>query len=92
MGGGGMLKSWEPGFGKNFFDTVDYLASNWMLPLGGLLISVYAGWVMPAKMRDAELKGAAPALTKAWLLLVRFVAPVLVVLVLLQKVGFIELG
>ncbi len=92
MDEGGLFTSWEPGFGKNFFDTADYLASNWMLPLGGLLISIYAGWVMPAKMRDAELQGAAPALTKTWLLLVRFVAPVLVVLVLLQKVGFLELG
>jgi NSS family neurotransmitter:Na+ symporter len=92
MDDGGLFKSWEPGFGKNFFDTADYLASNWMLPLGGLLISIYAGWVMPAKMRDAELEGAAPVLTKGWLLLVRWVAPVLVVLVLLQKVGFIDLG
>jgi NSS family neurotransmitter:Na+ symporter len=92
MDDGGLFKSWEPGYGKNFFDTADYLASNWMLPLGGLLISVYAGWVMPEKLRQAELDTTSAAVARGWLLLVRFVAPVLVVLVLLQKVGFIDIG
>ena len=85
-----LLSSWEPTFGKNFFDTIDYLASNWMLPLGGLLISVYAGWVMPKKFRDAELVGLAPALVGGWLFLVRFLAPILVLIVLGQKVGLID--
>lgn len=91
MDEGGLFKSWEPGYGKNFFDTVDYLAANWMLPLGGLLISIYAGWVMPKKLRQAELRGVPTVIAKVWLLAVRVVAPVLVVLVLLHKVGFIDL-
>jgi len=33
MDPGFMMKGWEPSFGKNFFDTMDYLASNWMLRL-----------------------------------------------------------
>ena len=28
-----VMTSWEPGYDKNFFDTMDYLASNWMLPV-----------------------------------------------------------
>ena len=44
------MTGWEPGYGKNFFDTMDYLASNWMLPLGGLFIALYAGWVMPRQL------------------------------------------
>ena len=84
------LVSWESTFGKNFFDTLDYLASNWMLPLGGLLVALYAGWVMPKKIRASELTGSSATLITAWLLLIRFVAPILVVLVLLQKVGLLN--
>ena len=84
--------AWTAGYGKNFFDTFDYLASNWMLPLGGLLTSIYAGWIMPRKLRKAELEGIPSKITMIWLVAVRFVAPILVVLVLLQKVGIIELG
>jgi len=84
------FESWESTFGKNFFDTLDYLASNWLLPLGGLLVAIYAGWIMPKKIRAAELEGTAPVLVTAWLLLIRYLAPVLVVLVLLQKVGLLQ--
>ncbi len=90
MSSGFLMKGWEPSFGKNFFDTMDYLASNWLLPLGGLLIALYAGWVMPARLRDAELTGMSPVIAKVWLLLIRFVAPLLVIIVLMQKVGLLD--
>ena len=84
------MTSWAPSFGKSFFDTMDYLASNWMLPIGGLFIALYAGWVMPKKLRAAEMEGTSPALVTGWLLLIRYVAPILVVLVLAQKVGILD--
>ncbi|MCK4871578.1 MAG: sodium-dependent transporter [Phycisphaerales bacterium] len=84
------MSGWEPSFGINFFDTMDYLASNWMLPLGGLFIAVYAGWFMPKKMRDAELQGISPLLVMGWFVLIRFLAPVLVIIVLAQKVGILD--
>jgi len=85
------LESWKATFGMNFFDTMDYLASNWLLPLGGLFIAIYAGWFMPKKLRNAELDGLAPALIGGWLVLIRFVAPIMVILVLLQKVGLLDI-
>ncbi len=85
-----MMTGWEPSFGKNFFDTMDYLASNWMLPMGGLFIALYAGWVMPRKMQIAEVEDSSSLLFQGWLLLVRFVAPALVILVLMQKVGILD--
>jgi len=86
-----MMSGWEPSFGKNFFDTMDYLASNWMLPLGGLLIAIYAGWVMPRRLRRAEFGGVPAALFSGWLFLICIVAPALVVLILLQKVGILDI-
>ncbi len=87
---GFMMAGWEPGFGRNFFDTMDYLASNWLLPLGGLFIAIYAGWVMPRRLQEAEVEGMAPIFFGGWLMLVRFVAPALVIVVLLQKVGILD--
>jgi NSS family neurotransmitter:Na+ symporter len=84
------MSGWSASFGQTFFDTMDYLASNWMLPLGGLFISIYAGWVMPRRLREAEVEGLAPALFMGWLLLVRFIAPALVIVVLMQKVGILD--
>jgi NSS family neurotransmitter:Na+ symporter len=41
-----------------FFDNVDYLTSNIMLPLGGLLITIFAGWVMCRNSTSDELGGS----------------------------------
>lgn len=85
------LSGWKASYNNtDFFTTMDYLASNWMLPLGGLFISIYAGWVMPKKLRNAEVEGLAPALFMGWLISVRFIAPALVIVVLLQKVGILD--
>ncbi len=84
------MTGWEPGFGMNFFDTMDYLASNWMLPIGGLMISIYAGWVMPRRLQEAEVQDMPPLFFQGWLLLVRFVAPALVLVVIAQKVGILD--
>lgn len=86
------MTSWLPGYGQSFFDTMDLLTSNWMLPLGGLLIAVYAGWVMPKRLRDAELTDLSSPLAYAWLFLIRFVAPLLVIIVLLDKIGVIDVN
>ena len=63
-----------------------------MLPLGGLFIAIYAGWVMPKRIRQAELSDLNGGIAGAWLFLVRFVAPLLVVIVLLDKIGLIDVN
>ena len=39
----------------NFFGLVDYLSQNIMLPLGGLLIAVFAVWKLPKQIMQQEL-------------------------------------
>ena len=67
------------------YDNIDYLTSNIMLPLGGLLITVFAGWVMCRNSSADELGGAGTSY-KAWRLLARFVAPIGILLVLINAV------
>jgi NSS family neurotransmitter:Na+ symporter len=71
---------------RNWFDSVDYIASNVMLPLGGMLITLFAGWVMCANSSSSELGGHGAAY-KAWRFLARFVAPVGVIIILLNGTG-----
>ncbi len=68
------------------FDNVDYLTSNIMLPLGGLLIAIFAGWIMCRNSTSDELGGSGP-LYKAWHILARFVAPVGILFVLINAVS-----
>ena len=56
------------------FDLIDFLTSNLMLPLGGLLLAVFAGWVLPVSLLAEELRlGPAWARRLRWML--RYVVP-----------------
>ena len=61
--------------GKTVFDLVDGLAANFMLPLGGLLIAVFAGWFVSRKTSVEELGMGDGAAYGLWRFLTRFVAP-----------------
>ncbi|GMR21430.1 MAG: sodium-dependent transporter [Gammaproteobacteria bacterium] len=76
-------------FGKTFFDLLDYLTANIMLPLGGLFIALFAAWVMSREASRDELKLDDGSGYRAWRLLVRYVSPVAVVIVFLNVIGVI---
>ncbi len=74
-------------FDKTFFDLLDYLTANIMLPLGGVLIAIFAAWVIPRSSSQDELEmGDGPSF-ELWHFLVRFVAPIAVILVFLSVIG-----
>jgi len=70
------------------FDNIDYLTSNIMLPLGGVFITVFAGWVMCRNSTAEELGGTGTAYM-LWRILARFVAPVGIMFVFLKAVGLL---
>ena len=71
-----------------FFDTLDYLTANIMLPLGGLFIAIFAAWVMHEQSVKEEL-ATYPKMYSAWRFLVRYITPVAVIVVFLKAVGAI---
>nr|VFK55101.1 MAG: neurotransmitter:Na+ symporter, NSS family [Candidatus Kentron sp. TUN] len=74
-------------WGKTPFDLLDYLTSNIMLPLGGLLFALFAGWKM-ARASTREELGIGDGLGfKVWRFLVRYVSPVGIGLVMLHSLG-----
>ncbi|MDX1481735.1 MAG: sodium-dependent transporter [Woeseiaceae bacterium] len=68
------------------YDNVDYITSNIMLPLAGVVITVFAAWIM-CRNSSAEELGGAGTLYQAWRFLARYVAPVGILFVFLQAVG-----
>lgn len=70
------------------FDFLDYLTANIMLPLGGLMIALYAGWLMKQTYSRAELNLNSFWYT-LWAFLVRYVAPFMVIVVFLNALGII---
>ena len=86
-----VLASVKP-FGKNFFDLYDFLSSNVLLPVGGLAITIVGGWLVSRTDFMQELdKGYAGAPWHARILygFVRYVSPVLILLILLSSLGAI---
>ncbi|MNP79620.1 hypothetical protein D3C76_1775070 [compost metagenome] len=65
---------------------MDFITSNIMLPLGGLLITVFAGYFWKGAAEAAGLKSR---WFRIWLFMLRYIAPVLVFLVLLHTSGII---
>ncbi len=70
------------------FDLLDYLTSNIMLPLGGLMIAIYAGWLMKQKYSRQELDIGTFWYT-IWAFLVRYIAPTMVIVVFLNAMGIV---
>jgi NSS family neurotransmitter:Na+ symporter len=70
-----------------FFDSVDLLASNYLLPISGLLIALYVGWFWSGSEEKEELiAGGAGWVYPTWHFLIRFVSPLAVAVVLFFKV------
>ena len=61
--------------GKNFNDVMDYFSNQILLPLGGLLIAIFAGWVMHREATRDELTSLNAGTYAIWRFLIRFVVP-----------------
>jgi NSS family neurotransmitter:Na+ symporter len=70
----------------SIYDNIDYVTSNVMLPLGGLLITIFAAWVM-CRNSSADELGGAGTIYKLWRFLARYVAPVAIAFIFLRAVG-----
>jgi NSS family neurotransmitter:Na+ symporter len=68
---------------KTIFEFFVYVVTQVIMPAGGILVAIFAGWIVKRQFSADELfNGDEPLAYKAWLFIVRFVAPVLLTLVL----------
>ena len=84
-------------FGLSFFELADFIASNILLPLGGLFIAVFVAWiwgydkVIPNLRKGAEnFFDNYPLLSSLWKIFLKYLSPILIFLVFLYSIGLLE--
>ena len=72
--------------GFTFFDFLDFLTSNVMLPISGLMIALFVGFVMQQQHVDDEMQGSSALIMRCWRFALRYVAPVAIVAVFVSGI------
>ena len=81
-----VLADWHLIGDRSFFDSADLIASNYLLPIAGLLISIYVGWFWNSENEKEELLSSNNGwIYPLWHWLIRYVAPLAVAVVLYFK-------
>jgi len=72
-------------FGMTIFDNLDYLTSKIMLPLGGLLMALFVGYVVKKSIVQKELS-ANKRLVEFWFVIIKVLSPLLLILIFIQGI------
>jgi len=78
--------------GKNAFDLMEFTTTNIMLPLGGLMIAIFAGWKMrhDSSMDELHIQDRLHLGYRLWQFLVRYIAPLSVLFIFLNVTGVLD--
>jgi NSS family neurotransmitter:Na+ symporter len=72
-------------FGMTIFDNLDYLTSKIMLPLGGLLMALFVGYVMNKAIVKNELN-ANQSIIDTWFMIIKVFSPILLIIIFIQGI------
>ncbi len=72
---------------KNFFDWVDYITAAIMLPLGGLIMAVFVGFIIPKNRVESIMRPQLRWAFDAWYFSLRYITPVAMFVVMLSLMG-----
>ena len=76
--------------GKNLFDWIDYVTASIMLPVGGLAMAVFVGYVLEENRVESVLKAQLGIFYPLWHFSLRYIAPVALVIVMLNLIGVLS--
>ena len=82
------MNSWENEYflgERNFMDSILYLTFNILMPLGGMLVAIFAGWFFKPRLAMEELSAANVSIFKTWRFFIKFVSPLLVASVFIYQ-------
>ena len=75
--------------GKSFFDWVDYVTAAIMLPLGGLTMAIFVGFVIEKERVEALMRPQLKWAFDAWYFSLRYITPVAMFIVILSLLGIL---
>ncbi len=80
-------------FGLSIFDTFDFVSSNILLPVGGILICIFAGWRLDKSILYDEISNEGRLKFKFFRLyafILKYVAPICIFVILLNSMGILK--
>ncbi len=75
---------------KNFFDWVDYITAAIMLPLGGLIMAVFVGFIIEKSRVEAVMRPQLKWAFEPWYFSLRYITPVAMLIVMLNLMGVVS--
>nr|NGX44797.1 hypothetical protein [Candidatus Anoxychlamydiales bacterium] len=93
-GSGSLFKNWKTIYNKDFFETLNDLTADWLMPLSAFFTVLFISFAMKKAFSKEEFsKGTTiPKLMHTWFFLVRYVAPIAILIIILQQSGIINLS
>ncbi|GAB4141352.1 MAG: sodium-dependent transporter [Sphingomonadales bacterium] len=76
-------------FGRSFFQNLDFLTNNIMMPVGGFLLVIFTGWIVSRQAMRQELHSISDRQFTLWRTMARFLCPLALLLVFLSVIGVI---
>ena len=79
-------------FGFNFFDLFDTITAKYLMPIGGLLISIFAGWILDKNILKNELshkKSRSKFLLHIYIVILKYFIPIAIVGIFLNELGIL---
>lgn len=74
-------------FGRNIFDTFDFVSGNIFFVLTALLASIFVGWVLGEDAKDELKKGCdSPKIVRLWFAYVKYVIPLVILVVFVSGI------
>lgn len=80
-------------FGLGVFDLLDFLTAKIMLPLGGLLVSIFTGWYLDKKLVWSEITNDGTLKVPVYKLIIfilKYVAPIAISVIFINELGLLK--
>ena len=74
----------------NFFGAMDSLSTNFLLPTGGFFIAIFAGYRLKEEIKKINFSKYGNWLYIGWNFTIRYLSPILVLIILLNSLGIIK--
>ena len=72
--------------GRNFLDSMDFIANQILLPLGGMMIAIFVGWFMKKELITNEVGYVNQIIYKLWRFFIKFIAPISVASIFISQI------
>ena len=78
--------------GKNLFDIFDFTSSAILMPMGGIFIAIFVGYIMDKEIVENTLKPLmGNFFYSIWLISIKYIAPFAITVLMLKEIGILKI-